>query len=110
MPPFTIRVRENASLFIAPEDAAQLKLLDHTGNEIPIPPGKGVSLCRCGASRRKPFCDASHKQIAWDGTLNPTGPVATAPPAPSASTPAPSSPVTPAAPTPPTATDPPSAS
>lgn len=25
-------------------------------------------LCRCGASKNKPFCDASHRNVAFDGT------------------------------------------
>ena len=28
-------------------------------------------LCRCGLSKNKPFCDASHKNIEWDGALCP---------------------------------------
>ena len=26
------------------------------------------ALCRCGKSARKPFCDAAHKRVRWDGT------------------------------------------
>ena len=92
MPSFTIKIRENASLFITPEDAAQLQLVDHAGNEIPLPPGKGIALCRCGASKRKPFCDASHKLIGWDGTLNPAPAAAPATPVPVSPPPAPEPP------------------
>ena len=59
----TITVRQNGSLGISADDAAEVRLVDHTGAEIPPRAGAGkpMSLCRCGLSQVKPFCDGSHK-------------------------------------------------
>jgi thiamine pyrophosphate-dependent acetolactate synthase large subunit-like protein/CDGSH-type Zn-finger protein len=32
----------------------------------PIVTKKVISLCRCGASKNKPFCDGTHKAIGWE--------------------------------------------
>jgi CDGSH-type Zn-finger protein len=40
------------------------RLTDPDGREID-PRRKTVALCRCGASRRKPFCDGTHKLIGF---------------------------------------------
>ena len=32
---------------------------------------KTVALCRCGASRSKPFCDGTHKQIGFRAAAEP---------------------------------------
>ena len=34
-----------------------------------IPHGECVTLCRCGQSKNKPFCDGMHVQVGFDGTL-----------------------------------------
>ena len=41
------------------------KITDPEGNETAIEEGKSVSLCRCGASVTKPFCDRSHSRIGF---------------------------------------------
>lgn len=71
MSKLNITIRNNGPLFITAEDAARLQLTDHQGNVVPLPEGKGISLCRCGASKRKPFCDSSHRVIGFDGTFAP---------------------------------------
>ena len=36
------------------------------GKRIPTP--KIYSLCRCGKSKSKPFCDGTHNKVAFNGT------------------------------------------
>lgn len=66
----TIRCRENGPLVLP----AKFVIVDHQGNAFPIPEGKeNVALCRCGASKSKPFCDGSHKACAFQAAdLAPT--------------------------------------
>jgi CDGSH iron-sulfur domain-containing protein 3 len=66
--PITIKVNTNGSLMISAADALSVQLTDADGTVIPLPEGKNVFLCRCGASARKPFCDGSHKTNGFDGT------------------------------------------
>lgn len=62
-----IIVRPGGSLKVE----GDIPLFDGDGNRIPTPEGRPYSLCRCGHSKRKPFCDASHREIEWDGSLPP---------------------------------------
>jgi CDGSH-type Zn-finger protein len=39
-------------------------ITDQDGHEIEVHQGT-VALCRCGRSRRKPFCDGMHKAVGW---------------------------------------------
>lgn len=50
-----IKVNDNGSLRITGE----VELLDGAGNVYETKPS--FSLCRCGLSHTKPFCDGSHK-------------------------------------------------
>jgi CDGSH-type Zn-finger protein len=41
------------------------RLVDADGNEYDLSAKKRVSLCRCGASVNKPFCDGTHSKIGF---------------------------------------------
>ncbi len=60
----TIIIRENGPYRVE----GPVKLLDWNGNEITLrqPP---FSLCRCGGSSNKPFCDDTHSKIGFQGAL-----------------------------------------
>lgn len=65
MPDVTIAVRDNNNLKIV----GPVTILDGEGNEIHVEEGKAVFLCRCGQSRSKPFCDASHKAAGFQSVV-----------------------------------------
>ncbi len=47
-------------------------IIDAGGTEHVIPEGRGVGLCRCGGSSRKPFCDATHRTLGFaDAEVSP---------------------------------------
>ena len=52
-----ITVNNNGSLIIA----GDFEMLDKNGNVYDLGGREAVSLCRCGFSKNKPFCDGSHK-------------------------------------------------
>jgi CDGSH iron-sulfur domain-containing protein 3 len=54
-------VRRNGSTLVV----GDVVLKDQDGNVI-VPPKAPFALCRCGASKNKPFCDGSHKAINFD--------------------------------------------
>ena len=70
--PLTIKVRNNGPYAID-VTTGEFQLVDADGNPIalpPLPPGKTtVTLCRCGASSRKPFCDSTHSKIGFQGAM-----------------------------------------
>lgn len=66
--PLVIKVRENGPYAID-ITTGDFVLVDHNNEPIPIPPLKPgkttVTLCRCGASVKKPFCDGAHTRIGF---------------------------------------------
>jgi CDGSH-type Zn-finger protein len=67
--PLTIKVRKDGPYAID-LTTGEINLIDHEGNPIPfvLPEGKtNLTLCRCGASVRKPFCDGTHSRIGFKG-------------------------------------------
>ncbi|GIV31526.1 MAG: hypothetical protein KatS3mg029_0877 [Saprospiraceae bacterium] len=41
------------------------EILDQNGNPYDLGGRNVVSLCRCGHSANKPFCDGSHKKVGF---------------------------------------------
>jgi CDGSH-type Zn-finger protein len=58
----TITIRRNGPYVVA----GPVKIIDSTGKEI-IVDKPVVSLCRCGGSVNKPFCDGTHSKVGFQG-------------------------------------------
>jgi CDGSH-type Zn-finger protein len=58
-PEVTILVRRNGPYRVY----GPARVIDQDGNAFEIPPGDWFTLCRCGHSEIKPFCDSTHKHI-----------------------------------------------
>ena len=59
MPDVKVMVRANGPLRVY----GPFTLVDGDENEFTIPEGQWVSLCRCGKSNKKPFCDTAHVKV-----------------------------------------------
>lgn len=58
----TIRMRPNGPILVE----GPFRLIDSAGNEFQLDASKtAYSLCRCGQSARKPFCDGKHKECGF---------------------------------------------
>lgn len=57
----TITVRSNGPYKLV----GPVTIVDPDGREFELPEGSAIALCRCGHSRNKPFCDASHRRVGF---------------------------------------------
>lgn len=69
-----ITVTENGPLSVR----GPFTLVDQDGEQYDIAGRKRVTLCRCGASQTKPFCDGSHTRIGFDAAERATDQAAAA--------------------------------
>ncbi len=60
-----ITVRDNGSLRVEGE----VTLCDMQGREFGLGGRTAFSLCRCGHSEDKPFCDGSHKRVGFQSQV-----------------------------------------
>lgn len=64
MPEIKITTRKNGPYKVeAPE--GYIELVDSDGNKYDLTGKTAFSLCRCGASVNKPFCDGTHSKIGF---------------------------------------------
>jgi CDGSH-type Zn-finger protein len=56
-----IEVRENGPNRVS----GPIDIVDADGGNYSIPEGRWVSLCRCGHSAEKPFCDGGHRDAGF---------------------------------------------
>jgi CDGSH-type Zn-finger protein len=59
---FKVVVRNNGPLRLEGED---ITITDETGRSYVLAGRVVVSLCRCGHSANKPFCDGSHNRVGF---------------------------------------------
>lgn len=66
----TVKVRQHGAYVI---EGDEVRVVDWEGREYPID-RRPVALCRCGHSKRRPFCDGSHRESEMTPTDPAPGP------------------------------------
>jgi CDGSH-type Zn-finger protein len=61
-PEVEIKVRDNGPYKVT----GPVRIVDAEGRAWEVDASRAVALCRCGQSRTKPFCDASHKEAGFE--------------------------------------------
>jgi CDGSH-type Zn-finger protein len=77
-----IKVRNNGSVRIE----GDFTIYDENGNVFGLGGRTTISLCRCGQSENKPFCDGSHKRVGFQSDIKARDLPPVAPPAPNPTT------------------------
>jgi CDGSH-type Zn-finger protein len=62
MSDFKVIVRNNGPLRLE----GDITLVDQEGRAFGLAGRTAVSLCRCGQSQNRPFCDGTHNKVGWD--------------------------------------------
>jgi len=60
-----ITIRNNGSIRVEGE----FTLHDQEGRAFDLGGRTQISLCRCGHSKNKPFCDSAHKECAFESSV-----------------------------------------
>jgi CDGSH-type Zn-finger protein len=60
----TVRPKSSLRVEFAP---GELELIGEDGQPIDLTGNPAISLCRCGGSTNKPFCDGTHSKIGFQG-------------------------------------------
>jgi CDGSH-type Zn-finger protein len=60
-----ITVKNNGSLRVE----GDFTIVDAEGNEFGLAGRTAISLCRCGHSKNKPFCDSSHRECNFQSEV-----------------------------------------
>ena len=51
--------------YLVTGNLSELELTDADGNRYDLTGKEKITLCRCGASVKKPFCDGTHSKIGF---------------------------------------------
>ena len=60
-----ITVKNNGSIRVEGE----FELFDLSGKKFDLNGRTAVSLCRCGHSKDKPFCDGTHREVGFQSEI-----------------------------------------
>ena len=61
-----LTVRNDGSVLVE----GDFQVVDQTGTAFGLGGRAAISLCRCGLSKNKPFCDGSHKREGFQSAIS----------------------------------------